>query len=88
LATALIMTALRAGVFSREVWLPLNLGLISVEEAKASYVSKRADAGMTDADRLFDVVLESMSPLPGSVDLMQDALGRGLSHPRAVRQCP
>lgn len=67
---------LRAGVFSREVWLPLNLGQISVPDAKACYVSNglmQAD----DADRLFDVVLESMSPLSGSVELMQAALDAG-----------
>ncbi len=68
--------ALRAGVFSRDVWLPLNLGQISVPDAKDRYVSSglmQADV----ADRLFAVVLESMSPLPGSVDLMQDALDAG-----------
>lgn len=67
---------LRTGVFSREVWLPLNLGLISVPDAKASYVSSGLMLA-DDADRLFEVVLESMSPLPGSVDLMQDALDAG-----------
>ncbi|MBK8629007.1 MAG: HAD family phosphatase [Sphingomonadales bacterium] len=67
---------LRAGVFSRDIWLPLNLGQISVEEAKVSYVQSGLMQN-ADADRLFDVVLESMSPLPGSVELMHEALGAG-----------
>jgi putative hydrolase of the HAD superfamily len=62
--------ALRAAIFSREVWLPLNRGELTVAEAKSHYV---ADALMTsaEADHLFETIIASMEPLPGSVPLME-----------------
>lgn len=61
--------AMRAAVFGKDVWVPLNLGTMSVVEAKAIYVDQRLMT-RTEADRFFETVIASMEPLPGSVELL------------------
>lgn len=68
--------ALRDSIFSREVWLPLNLGTLTVPEAKALYVGDGLMSA-AEADRLFDTVLASMEVLPGSVPLMKRLIAAG-----------
>lgn len=68
---------LRQTLFTHtDTWRALNRGELTVEEAKRVYV---ADGHLTaaEADRLFEEVYDSFTPVPGTFALMQRLAARG-----------
>lgn len=60
---------LTRAIFGPDIWHPLNRGEINADEAKQSYC-RTLGLSAAEADQLFDAVLHSLDPVPGTHDLM------------------
>lgn len=58
-------------IFRSEIWIQLNLGQISEEEAKLKFISKIDSLDTKKADDLFDFIKSTQELVPGTIDIIK-----------------
>ena len=58
-------------IFRSDIWIQLNLGQISEEEAKLKFISKINSLDKKSADTLFDYIKSTQELIPGTTDIIK-----------------
>lgn len=58
-------------IFRSEIWIQLNLGKISEEEAKLKFISKIDSLDSKSADDLFDYIKSTQELIPGTTNIIK-----------------